>query len=205
MLYADISTSLDGRVTGPEPNPEQPLGAAGSRLHEWLYGLSGWRGPHRLDGGAQGPESELVAHSLDRAGALVMGHTMYTLADPHWAEEPPFHRPVFVLTHTPREPDVRRGTTFHFVTDGLRAAVESATAAAEGRDVSVGGGADVIRQALAAGLLDELRLHIVPVLLGGGVQLFGDPGPGPAEWQVVDTLRGADAVHLTLRPARTAD
>ncbi|HEY3206754.1 MAG TPA: dihydrofolate reductase family protein [Gaiellaceae bacterium] len=191
-VTAEISVSLDGFVAGPNPSLEQPLGAGGEKLHEWVVRLKTWREMHGMDGGETGPDGELVAESLRATGAVVMGRRMFSGGegpwedDPNangwWGEEPPFHVPVFVATHHTREPlPMQGGTTFTFVTDGVESAVEQARAAAGDKNVSVGGGASVIQQLMDAGLLDEIQIHLVPVLLGGGVRLLENVGVADLE------------------------
>ncbi|MFE9770520.1 dihydrofolate reductase family protein [Streptomyces sp. NPDC005931] len=203
-VVAQLSMSLDGYVTGPDPGRAHPLGVGGERLHEWVYGLRSWRAAHGLDGGAGGPEDELVAEWTARPGAVVMGHTMYVCGEEPWGDNPPFHMPVHVVTHHPRETLVKEGgTAFHFVTGGPERALALARAAAGDRDVSLAGGADLVRQFVRAGWLDELLLHIVPVLLGGGRRLFDGPLDGPAgtpvEWRRTQVLDGTGATHIRLR------
>ena len=175
-------------------------------LHEWALATEGWREAHGLEGGEAGSDSDLIREGFGAVGAFVMGRKMFSGGsgpwsdDPNsrgwWGDEPPFHAPVYVLTHQARSPEeMEGGTTFFFVTDGIEAAVAEAQAAAGGRDVAVAGGADVIQQALAAGLVDELQVHVAPVILGGGTRLFGgELEPRELELtRVVDSLR---ATHL---------
>jgi dihydrofolate reductase len=178
----NITMSVDGFVAGPNQTLEQPLGEGGEQLHEWIIGLESWRKQHGLDGGEKNADAELVRDTQDRTGAFVMGRRMFSGGkgpwedDPNangwWGNEPPFGAPVFVLTHHEREPLTLGSTTFTFVTDGIEEAVRRAREAAGGRDVQVSGGANVAQQALDAGLLDELQIHVAPVLLGGGVRLL---------------------------------
>jgi len=188
-LTLDISMSLDGFVAGPGPTLEAPLGEGGEQLHEWTIATATWRAQHGRAGGETGIDDEVAAQSMSDIGATIMGRRMFSggegpwkqdpNADAWWGDDPPFHHPVFVLTHHAREPVTKAGgTTFTFVTDGIESALEQARAAAGEADIRLGGGADVARQYLMAGLLDGLRLHVVPVLLGGGVRLFEDQGPG---------------------------
>src|SRR3954447_25161861 len=180
--WFEISQSLDGFVAGPEPTMEEPLGRRGEELHECILGLAAWREPHGRDGGEEGPESDQIRAGRARAGAVVMGRSMFSggsgpwetdgNANGWWGGEPPFGMPVFVLPHHEREPLELGATRFEFVTGGIEEAVERAIAAAGGKDVQIAGGASVGRQALAAGLVDELLLHTAPVLLGGGTRLF---------------------------------
>jgi dihydrofolate reductase len=177
-----ISVSVDGFIAGPNPSQDDPLGEGGEQLHEWALKLAAWREPHGREGGEVNASTEVMEEALSNVGATVMGRGMFGGGpgpwgedpwDGWWGEEPPFHAPVFVLTHHEREPlEKQGGTTFTFVTDGIESALEQAKAAAGGKDVSLGGGADVAQQYLAAGLIDDLELNVVPVLLGGGRRLF---------------------------------
>ncbi|MFI2368400.1 dihydrofolate reductase family protein [Streptomyces sp. NPDC018833] len=204
-VVADISVSLDGFIAGPNDGPGNPLGDRGERLHEWAYPLESWRGMHGLDGGATGPDSEVMEETVLRAGAYVMGRRMFDLGEEPWGDTPPFHAPVFVVTHEEREPLVKPGgTTFTFVTGGIEEAVGRARRAAGEKDVVLAGGGQVIRGVLVAGLLDEIQLHLVPVLLGGGVRLF-EAADGVTEAVEFETTRVIDSptvTHLRLRPAR---
>ena len=206
----DISMSLDGFIAGPNPGPEQGLGEGGERLHEWAYGLAAWREPHGMSGGERSPDGEVLEETLATTGAVVIGRGMFSggsgpweedpKADGWWGDEPPFHQPVFVLTHHAREKVERQGgTSFTFVTDGIESAVEQARAAAGGKDVALGGGASVAQQALAAGLLDELQIHLVPVLLGGGVRLFDQIGAGNIELERMQVVEAPGVTHLRFR------
>jgi len=210
-LILDISMSLDGFIAGPNQTLEQPLGEGGERLHEWAFRLASWRKPHGLSGGETGTVDDVVVEeSLGAQGAVVMGRRMFSggegpweddpNADAWWGDNPPFHVPVFVLTHHPRETVVKKGgTTFTFVTDGIESALEQARAAAGDKDVSLAGGAHVAQQYLKAGLLDELRIHLVPVLLGGGVRLFDQLGPDPTELQSTRVIESSGVTHLKFR------
>lgn len=205
QLTLDISMSLDGFVAGPNISLEQPLGEGGELLHDWITRLASWRARHGQEGGETGPANDLVEKLAGSIGAYIMGRRMFSggagpwaddpNADGWWGDEPPFRAPVYVLTHHEREPLVKQGTTFTFVTDGIESALEQAKAAAGERDVQLSGGADVVQQYLRAGLVDTLQIHIAPVLLGGGTSLFGELGASVA-------LRPTDATHLTLAPAR---
>jgi dihydrofolate reductase len=184
-VFIDISMSLDGYVAGPSQTLEEPLGEGGEQLHDWVVRLEAWRSRHGLEGGDTGPDEGLFNANLERIGAVVMGRRMFSggsgpwesdpKADGWWGDDPPFHVPVFILTHHEREPvEKEGGTTFNFVTDGIESALEQARAAAGDKDVQIAGGADVDQQYLRAGLVDDVTVHIAPVLLGGGVSLFGD-------------------------------
>ncbi|HET9185044.1 MAG TPA: dihydrofolate reductase family protein [Solirubrobacterales bacterium] len=184
-VKCQISVSADGFVAGPNPSEEQPLGEGGEQLHEWVVKLAAWRGPHGLEGGEVNESTPIMEDGLAATGAVVMGRNMFGGGpgpwgdDPWqgwWGDEPPFRIPVFVLTHHAREPLELGETTVHFVTEGPERAVELAREAAEGKDVSVGGGAQTVQQCLRGGLLDELLLNQVPLLLGAGTRLLEDVG-----------------------------
>jgi len=202
-VAADISMSLDGFIAGPNAGVANPLGDGGDRLHEWMYDLASWREPHGLPGGETGKDAEVLDEAFQNVGAVLMGRRMFDEAEGPWGEEPPFHMPVFVLTHSGRETMVKRGgTTFTFVTDGLESGLRQARAAAGDKDVSVAGGANTIQQLLKAGLLDELQIHIVPVLLGGGVRLFGQMGTAHVELEKSRVIDSPGVTHLKFRVLR---
>jgi dihydrofolate reductase len=184
-VTCQISISLDGFVAGPNQSPENPIGEGGMRLHEWAFATDTWRRQQGLDGGEHNADADVVDEATQGIGAYIMGRKMFGGGDGPWdeawrgwwGEDPPYHVPVFVLTHHSREPlAMEGGTTFTFVTDGIESALEQARAAAGDGDVAVAGGASVVRQYLAAGMLDELHLHIVPVILGAGERLLEDVG-----------------------------
>ena len=212
-LIIDISMSLDGFVAGPDQTLEEPLGRGGERLHEWAFAAMSWRERHGLEGGERNVDSDLVGETTSRVGATIMGRHMYSGGagpwedDPKargwWGDDPPFHHTVFVLTHHPREPlEMRGGTTFTFVTDGIEAALEQARAAAGDRDVQIGGGGDVAQQYIRAGLVDEIQVHLVPLFLGDGVRLFDRVADGPAGLECTRVAESpTGVVHLRYRPA----
>jgi dihydrofolate reductase len=211
-VVAEISISLDGYVAGPSPSLEEPLGRGGEQLHEWAMRTKTFRELHGMEGGDDDPDGELLAESVQAQGAVVMGRRMFSGGegpwedDPNatgwWGDEPPFHKPVFVVTHQEREPLVLGETTFTFVTDGVSAAVEQARAvAAADREVLVAGGAETIDEALAAGLVDELQLHVAPVLLGGGTRLFEGLGAERPRLELVSVRESPHASHLRYRIA----
>jgi dihydrofolate reductase len=168
-----MAMSLDGFIAGPNGGPGNPLGDGGPGLHQWVYELDSWLGRQGMDGGRVGQDDDLVKEVFGRTGAFVMGRRMFDEGEVGWPDPPPFRAPVFVLTHQSREPWVRQGgTSFTFVTDGIEHAVAQARAAAGDRDVQVSGGASTVQQALNAGLVGELQLHLAHVLLGDGVRLF---------------------------------
>ncbi len=208
-VTCQISTSLDGFVAGPNQSLENPLGEGGERLHEWAMATDAWRARHRREGGEHNADAEVIADVTQNVGAYIMGRKMFGGGDgPHdeswrgwWGEDPPFHVPVFVLTHHAREPlPMEGGTTFTFVTDGIESALEQARAAAGERDVQIAGGATAVQQYLAAGLLDQLYLHTVPVILGAGERLLD--GVGDPALEVVDVVNGPGATHVKYRVVR---
>jgi dihydrofolate reductase len=202
--FLNISTSIDGFVAGPNATLEQPLGEHGEELHDWVTRLESWRALHGLEGGESHPDDEVVRETHDRTGAFVMGRRMFSGGDSSWADDPnangwwgddpPFHGPVFVVTHHEREPLELSDTTFTFV-DGVHEAIRQAREAAGEKDVQISGGAAVAQQALNAGLLDELQIHVAPMLLGSGVRLFERAEPRPIELTRVD--HSPHVMHLT--------
>ncbi|HEX7040248.1 MAG TPA: dihydrofolate reductase family protein [Trueperaceae bacterium] len=206
-LRFTISMSLDGYVAGPDQRPDQALGRGGESLHDWVVRLRSWREMHGMEGGAEGVDDEVVRESTANVGATIMGRNMFgghpgpwDAEKPWrgwWGDRPPFKHQVFVITHHPREPlRFDNGTTFNFVTDGIDWALEQAKRAAGGGDVALGGGADVANQYLAAGLVDEMELHVVPILLGGGARLLDDVGTDMHGLRLVRAVQGEDVVHL---------
>ncbi|HEU0317709.1 MAG TPA: dihydrofolate reductase family protein [Solirubrobacteraceae bacterium] len=204
-----ISISLDGFVAGPRQSLEHPLGEGGLRLHAWIFETETWRRRHGLEGGARTADSEVVENAAAGVGAYIMGRRMFGGGDGPWdetwtgwwGEDPPYHVPVFVLTHQPRDPlPMQGGTTFTFVTDGIESALAQARAAAGAADVAIAGGASAVRQYLAAGLLDELYLHIVPVVLGSGERLLEDVGDPVLE--PVSVIASPAVTHVRYRVVR---
>jgi dihydrofolate reductase len=200
-----ISVSADGYVAGPNQTLENPLGERGERLHEWALPLRAFREPHGGQGGEVNASNAVLEEATANVGAEIMGRGKFGGGpgpwgdDPWrgwWGHEPPFHMPVFVLTHHEREPLTLSDTTFTFVTDGIESALEQARAAAGEKDVVIGGGAGAINQYLAAGLVDELELHIVPLLLGRGARLFDGVGP---ELEQVRAVEAPGVAHVKYR------
>jgi dihydrofolate reductase len=206
-VRAHISVSIDGYVAGPNQSMEEPLGEGGERLHEWLVRLRSWREQAGMEGGEEGVSDDVFREAIANVGAEIMGRGKFGGGpgpwgdDPWtgwWGEEPPFHMPVFVLTHHEREPLTLSDTTFTFVTEGIESALDQARRAAAGKDIVIGGGASVINQYLAAGLVDELELHIVPLVLGGGARLFDGLGPD-LELEQVRAIEATGVTHLKYR------
>jgi dihydrofolate reductase len=205
-LRLRIAMSLDSFAAGPEQSVKNPLGIGGMRLHEWAFPLAAWRAPHGLPGGTVDASTPVMEESLANIGATIMGRNMFgghpgpwQAAQPWngwWGDNPPFHHPVFVLTHHARAPlELQGGTTFTFITNGIEAAFEQARRAAGGKDVALAGGANAARQYLKAGLVDEMEIHLAPVLLGAGERLFdGISDLGGLEH--VRTIAAQKVVHL---------
>jgi dihydrofolate reductase len=207
-LRFDISMSLDGFVAGPNQSEEDPLGEGGMQLHEWAFELAAWRKPHGQDGGEVNASTKVVEESLENLGAAVMGRNMFGGAgswgddpwDGWWGDDPPFHMPVFIVTHHAREPVTKEGgTTFTFVTDGIESALEQAREAADGKDVGLSGGANVAQQYFKAGLIDEMQIHLVPVFLGDGARLFDNLDGAEVGLEVARVVEAPGVTHLTYR------
>ncbi|MEQ7124661.1 dihydrofolate reductase family protein [Actinopolymorpha sp. B11F2] len=202
-VTADLAMSLDGFIAGPNAGVGNPAGDSGEWLHAWFAGLASWQERQGLTGGAHNRDSEIIGEWFDATGAVVMGRTMFDTGEVPWGEDPPFKAPVFVLTHRPRPVLVRQGgTTFTFVTDGIECALDQARAAAGNRNVDIAGGAATVQQFLEAGLLDELQVHVVPVLFGQGVRLFDRLQPSLVELEKVRVVDTADVTHLKYRLRR---
>jgi dihydrofolate reductase len=206
-LRFKISMSLDGFVAGPNQSVENPLGIGGGRLHEWAFQLAAFRELHGLEGGEVNESAQVVKESLANIGATVMGRNMFgghpgpwSATQPWngwWGVNPPFHHPVFVLTHYARDPlELEGGTTFTFVTYGIEMALELAMRAAGGKDVSLAGGANAAQQYLAAGLVDEMEINLAPTLLGGGERLFDGVGDNLHGLELVRTVATPMVTHL---------
>lgn len=203
-----LAVSLDGFVAGPDQSEENPLGVGGMQLHDWMLKLEAWRKPHGQEGGEVNPSNRVVEEIQSNVGATLMGRNMFGGGPGPWREDdswtgwwgdnPPFHNPVFVLTHHPREPlEMEGGTSFTFVTDGIESALEQAKRVADGRDVLLAGGANVVQQYLAAGLIDEFELHVVPILLGDGERLLVNIGD--LKLAQARAIEGPGVTHLKYR------
>jgi dihydrofolate reductase len=209
-VIADLSISLDGFVAGPNPSNEDPLGIGGEQLHEWAFAAFAWREQHGREGGEKNAESDMIAALTERVGAGIMGRKMYSggsgpwEGDPNprgwWGDNPPFHHHVYVLTSHAREPlEMEGGTTFHYVTDGIESALEQARAAAGDKDVQIHGGGSVVSQYLRAGQLDELTVHIAPLLLGSGARLLDDVPAGKLQrTHVLTADNGVTHIQYTI-------
>jgi dihydrofolate reductase len=211
-VYAAISVSLDGYVAGPNIGPDHPLGEGGEQLHEWATDLESWRASHGKSGGRTGRDDEVMQELVARGGAVIMGKNMFGPGEGApsddgswkgwWGDDPPFHKPVFVLTHMKREPLQLSDTTFTFVNDGPKSALEQARAAAGDEEIQIAGGGSAIQQYLRAGLLDELFLHVAPVLLGGGVRLLENLDGADVKLEPVEVIESPMVTHLRYRVSR---
>lgn len=209
-----IAMSLDGFVAGPGQDVDNPLGVGGMRLHDWVFPLAAWREVQGLEGGEVNESTPVVEASMANIGATVMGRNMFGGSGPWgedpwngwWGDDPPYHHPVFVLTHHEREPLVcKGGTTFTFVTDGIEVALDRARTAAAGKDISLAGGADVARQYLDADLVDEMEINLVPILLGDGERLFDGLGVGNPRLAHVRTVASPGVTHLKFERTESLD
>jgi dihydrofolate reductase len=205
----NFAISLDGYAAGPDQGLDEPLGVGGRRLHEWAFATRTFRAMQGMDGGDVGGLDDRFAAAGDvGVGATIMGRNMFgpirgSWGDESWTgwwgDEPPYHHPVFVLTHQSRSPiTMAGGTTFTFVTDGIESALEQALDAAGGNDVRIGGGVDTIQQYLRAGLVDEMHVAITPILLGSGERLFEDLGGADAGYECVELVSSPAVVHARL-------
>lgn len=184
-VYGEISVSLDGFITGPNVRVGNGLGDGGERLHDWMFDAK------------TEADAAMVKDMYATTGAVVIGKGMFDVGFEPWGDPPPFGMPVFVVTHEVRSPlPMQGGTTYTFVSDGIQAALEQAQAAANNKHIGVWGGADIIRQYLQAGLLDEMRIHIAPVLLGGGIPLFEDVQPEGIQLAKTHSSDTPGATHL---------
>jgi dihydrofolate reductase len=208
-----ISISVDGFVAGPNQSEESPLGEGGERLHEWVVPLAVWREAHGMDGGEVNESTRILDERAENVGASVMGRNMFGPIGGRdwgdgqwkgwWGDDPPYHHPVFVVTHHPRDPlEMEGGTTFHFVTDGIESALDQARDAAGGKDVMLWGGGQIVQEYLAAGLLDELELHITPLLLGDGSRIFDNLRDPEVQLEQVRVVEAPGVTHVKYRSVR---
>jgi dihydrofolate reductase len=200
--------SLDGFTAGPNQSEQNPMGEGGMQLHAWVLELAAWREPHGQEGGVVNASTEIVEKSVANVGATVMGRNMFGGEGPWgddpwegwWGDDPPFHTPVFIVTHHARDAVIKDGgTTFNFVTGGIESALEQAREAAGDRDVALGGGANLARQYLKAGLIDDMQIHLVPVLLGDGARLFDQLGDADLTLECTRAVQAPGVAHLDYR------
>ncbi|MET1010793.1 MAG: dihydrofolate reductase family protein, partial [Actinomycetota bacterium] len=209
-LRATMAISLDGFGAGPDQSVDNALGVGGERLHEWMIPLAVFREMHGEDGGAgeTNASTAVIRGWWENIGAVVMGRNMFGRGSGPWqgdwrgwwGENPPYHVPVFIITHHPREPvEMQGGTTFHFSTEGIETTLKLATEAADGKDVWLTGGASVIRQYLRERLLDEIEISLTPVLLGEGERLFADLGGAGIELEQIRAIEAPGVTHIKYR------
>jgi dihydrofolate reductase len=209
LRVQSFAISLDGYGAGPDQDLEHPLGVNGPELMEWFFPTRVWREMQGQDGGETGVDNEMAKRGFAGFGAWILGRNMFgPIRGPWpdlewkgwWGEEPPYHTPVFVLTHHPRPPlTMAGGTEFRFVTEGIHAALEQARDAAGGRDVRLGGGVATVRQYLRAGLIDEMHLAVRPILLGSGEPLFHDIDLRALGYVCTERVDGERAMHVVIR------
>jgi dihydrofolate reductase len=206
-----MSTSLDGYVAGPNQSLDKPFGEGAEHLSDWLFALRSAREMFGEEGGETGASDDVFRERMSNIGAFVMGRNMFGGPGPWgeeqwngwWGDNPPYHTPVFVLTHHAREPvAMEGGTTFFFITDGIESAMRQAKTFAGARDVVVAGGANVVEQALRAGLVDEVEMHLVPMLLGDGERLLDNLGGQVRGFEQVRVVVGTGVTHLKYRALR---
>jgi dihydrofolate reductase len=214
LRVQSFTMSLDGYGAGPNQDLDNPLGVGGVALHEWAFATRTFRQMFGSEGGTSGIDDDFAARGFDNIGAWIMGRNMFgPIRGPWpddawkgwWGDNPPYHCPVFVLTRHPRAPiTMDGGTTFHFVTDGIHAALERAAEAAEGRDIRLGGGVATIQQYLRAGLVDEMHLAISPILLGSGEHLFAGIDAAKLGYRCTQHVPTANATHIVLTKGGSA-
>jgi dihydrofolate reductase len=207
----NITMTLDGYVAGPNQSVDNPLGEGADHIHDWALNTRSWRESHSIAGGETGTNDNVMHEAIANIGATIMGRNMFGGGPGPWddswkgwwGDNPPFHGPVFIVTHHAREPlTMEGGTTFTFVTDGIESALAQARQAAGDKDVSLGGGASVAQQYLAAGLIDEMEIHLVPLFLGGGVRLFDSLGNAGLQLEPIRTIGAPGVTHLKYRIVR---
>ena len=208
LLVRSFTISLDGYGAGPRQSLENPLGVGGEELHDWLVGTRTFKSMQRREGGDTGIDDDFAARSMAGMGAWILGRNMFGPVRGPWPDEswrgwwganPPYHTPVFVLTHHSRPPlEMEGGTVFHFVTEGIHAALERARAAAGDKDIRVGGGAATVRQYLQAGLIDEMHLPVAPRLLGSGEHLLGGLDLPQLGYRCTESVASAKATHYVI-------
>ncbi|HWG34658.1 MAG TPA: dihydrofolate reductase family protein [Gemmatimonadaceae bacterium] len=215
LRVLSFAISIDGYGAGPDQDLQNPLGVNGPELMQWFFPTRTWRKMQGQSDGETGIDNEIAERSFDGIGAWILGRNMFgPVRGPWpdyswkgwWGDEPPYHTPVFVLTHHPRpQLEMAGGTVFHFVTGGIHAALEQATAAAGGRDIRLGGGVSTVRQFLTAGLIDDMHLAVRPVLLGSGENLWNGIDARALGYECTESIAGERATHVFIKKRPGAD
>lgn len=197
-LVCNISMSLDGYIAGPEDGTDEyPLGKGGERIHEWVYELKSWRSLHGLEGGTSSKDDEIIAEIVENTGAMIMGRRMFDSGEKYWGDNPPFQSPLFIVTHTVPEIISEGGKKiYNFVTDGIESVFEKARAVAGDKDIAIMGGADTIQQFISAKLLDEIQIHLIPVLFCDGRKLFDNLGDNQIELEIIRVVNSPAVTHI---------
>lgn len=202
-VTVDLSISLDGFVAGQHSSPERPLGDNGRHLYDWAFGLATWRKLRGFVGGESNLDDQVIVELNETLGAAIMGRRTYDNFSGLWGDIPPFHSPIFVLCHDPRETTHKAGgTTYNFVSNGIESALEQARAAADDKNVVIVGGADISQQYISARLVDEIQVHVVPILFGSGLRLFDNIEDEPVGLERIRVIDSPDVTHLLYRVVR---
>jgi dihydrofolate reductase len=197
-IVCNISMSLDGYIAGPDDdNDKYPLGKGGERIHEWVYELKSWRSLHGLEGGIDSKDGEIIAEIVESTGAMIMGRRMFDSGEKYWGDNPPFRNPLFIVTHTVPEITSKGGKNiYNFVTGGIESALGKSKAAAGDKDIAIMGGADIIQQFIKAKLLDEIQIHLIPVLFCGGKKLFDNLGDKQIGLEIIRVVNSPNVTHI---------
>ena len=197
-VFFDVGMSLDGFIAGPNGGPQNPLGDGGIKIHDWMFKQKAFLQHIQLEGGeTNNQDNDIIQEIIDRIGANIMGKRMFEEGEANWPEESPFHSPVYVLSKQKREPWIRKGgTTFYFVDEDIKTVLQKAKKDAGNKDIRISGGADVIRQYLNAGLVDEITLHVAPMILGEGVRLFENINKVNFSLEIIEVVNSKNVTHL---------
>lgn len=203
-VFFSVAISLDGYMAGENRGPQNPLGDGGLNLHQWMFKQDAFlKSIKSGEGGKDTVDNQILEKLFNRIGANILGKRMFEEGEANWPEEAPFNTPVFVLTNTPREPWERPGgTTFYFTNESIETVLEKAKASAGDKDVRITGGANTIQQYLNAGLIDELTIHLVPIMLTNGIRLFEGINKDKISFEIIDVVKSPEVTHLTYRVIR---
>jgi dihydrofolate reductase len=199
-IFFDSGISLDGYMAGDNRSPQNPMGGVSAQIHNWMFNQKAFWEHLGMDGGNEdGPDGKFIRETIARTGAYIMGKRMFEEGEVHWPEDL-FKADVYVLTHEKREPWIQKGTTtFYFINDGIESALDKAKQSAKGKDVRLQGGVDSIQQFLNAGLVDEIFLHIAPVILGSGSRLFDGIDKSKFDIEIINVVHSPLTTHLHYR------